>query len=170
MINDPLMGQLTDRTRSKMVRRVPYVLFGAIPLGLSFFFLWTPLQTSPFVLAAYFFIMLFIFDTLYSLTIIAYNSLFPEDARIHGYRREGIFFGMNGGIVKAAFSFQGILFATVFSISGYVSGSAVQDIGAIWGIRFLIGITPIISIIISTILLLKYPLGRQTLKNNAVPA
>ena len=77
MINDPLMGQLTDRTRSKMGRRVPYILFGAIPLGLSFFFLWTPPQTSPFVLAAYFFIMLFIFDTLYSLTIIAYNSLFP---------------------------------------------------------------------------------------------
>lgn len=40
-INDPLMGQLSDRTRTPIGRRVPYVLFGAVPLGLSFFFLWT---------------------------------------------------------------------------------------------------------------------------------
>jgi hypothetical protein len=45
-----------------------YVLFGAIPLGLSFFFLWTPVQQPPWMLAAYFLVLLFIFDTLYSLT------------------------------------------------------------------------------------------------------
>ncbi len=79
-VNDPLMGQISDRTRSRMGRRVPYVLFGAIPLGLSFFFLWTPPGRSPAVLAAYFFLILFIFDGLYSLTWIAYTSLFPEIA------------------------------------------------------------------------------------------
>ncbi|MFL7868491.1 MAG: MFS transporter, partial [Anaerolineales bacterium] len=79
-VNDPLMGQISDRTRSRFGRRVPYVAFGAIPLGLSFFFLWTPPTQSPWVLAAYFFMILFIFDTLYSLTIIAYNALFPEVA------------------------------------------------------------------------------------------
>jgi GPH family glycoside/pentoside/hexuronide:cation symporter len=79
-INDPLMGQLSDRTRTSMGRRVPYVLFGAVPLGLSFFFLWTPPGQSPWMLAAYFLVILFIFDTLYSLTIIAYNALFPEVA------------------------------------------------------------------------------------------
>ena len=79
-VNDPLMGQVSDRTRSRFGRRVPYVAFGAIPLGLSFFFLWTPTTQSPWALAAYFFMILFIFDTLYSLTIIAYNALFPEVA------------------------------------------------------------------------------------------
>ena len=79
-INDPLMGQLSDRTRSRFGRRVPYVAFGAIPLGLSFFFLWTPPRQPPWLLAAYFLALLFIFDTLYSLTIIAYNALFPEVA------------------------------------------------------------------------------------------
>jgi GPH family glycoside/pentoside/hexuronide:cation symporter len=79
-INDPLMGQISDRTRSRFGRRVPYVAFGAIPLGLSFFFLWTPPSQSPWILAAYFLMILFIFDTLYSLTIIAYNALFPEVA------------------------------------------------------------------------------------------
>ncbi len=79
-VNDPLMGQLSDGTRSRFGRRVPYVAFGAIPLGLSFFFLWTPPGKSPWLLAAYFLMILFIFDTLYTLTFIAYVSLFPEIA------------------------------------------------------------------------------------------
>ncbi len=383
MINDPLMGQVSDRTRTPLGRRVPYILFGAIPLGLSFFFLWTPPKHNPWLMAAYFFILLFIFDTLYTITIIAYNSLFPivapglkdrvdlstwreslaviglllsyiaapilseslgfvwmgaiigaliaigylitviyvregaipedervpgileslkivlgnqafryfvgfnlmkeyvflilgatlpfwrkyalgiqgkgqvfgvtlgagdqeaillgtafilcvplllvwqkivprlgyrkswllanavfvpglltitfatdfytgllgttlvapglagymilplpmlseiidDDARRHGLRREGIFFGMNGGIVKAAFSMQGVFFATVFSLSGYVAGAAEQTASAIWGIRFLIGITPILSILLSSWWLWKYPLGREAARS-----
>jgi GPH family glycoside/pentoside/hexuronide:cation symporter len=383
-INDPLMGQVSDRTRSRFGRRVPYVAFGAIPLGLSFFFLWTPPSQSPWVLAAYFLMILFIFDTIYSLTIIAYNSLFPEVAptprdRIdlsvvreilatvallasfilapilaeqvgyitmgaimgtliaagyliatigvrekpideskeealglkaslkivlankpfrwflganiakeyiwlllaamlpfwrkyalgiqgevdvfgmslgpgdaeavllglpilltipfvmiwrpivrklgyrktwiigsfafipgllavtfatdfytgllgtmlvipglansmimpfpviseiidndaeqhHGYRREGIFFGMNGGITKLAFSAQGILFAIVTAATGFAEGSDVQTESAIWGIRFLIGITPIIAALIVAFCMWRYPLGRESHK------
>ena len=376
-INDPLMGQISDRTRSRMGRRVPYVLFGAVPLGLSFFFLWTPPGRSPWVLAAYFFAILFIFDTLYSLTFIAYTALFPEiaetvrdrvnlsatrevlgviamllafilapiladtlgyvsmgaimgtlvaisylvsvigirerevgaedtvglvqalkivlsnrafrwflganiskeyiwlvlaaalpfwrkyalgiveparifgiqmgvgdqealllgipilltapalllwrpivprlgyrkawilaafsfipgllvitfardfytgllgtvlgsiglagsmimpwpvlseivdeDAAQHGYRREGIFFGMNTGIVRLAFSIQGLIFAVVMSAAGYVAGSEVQPASAVWGIRFLIGVTPIIACLIIAYCMYRYPLGR----------
>ncbi len=380
-INDPLMGQLSDRTRSKFGRRVPYVMFGAIPLGLSFFFLWTPVNQSPWTLAAYFLIMLFIFDTLYSLTIIAYNALFPEVAptvrdrvdlsmvreilgtiallasyilapilaesvgyvmmgaimgaliavgylismigvkekpiddkevplglgtslkivlasipfrwflganiskeyiwlalgamlpfwrkyalgiqspvdvfgaqlgpgdaeavllglaillaipclfiwrpivlklgyrttwiiaaltfvpglfimmiadnfntglagtllvapglagsmimpfpvisevidddakKEHGYRREGIFFGMNGGITKLAFSAQGILFATVMTTAGYVAGEMVQSASAVNGIRFMIGGTTIIATLITAFCMYRYPLGRES--------
>jgi glycoside/pentoside/hexuronide:cation symporter, GPH family len=381
-INDPLMGQVSDRTRSRFGRRVPYVAFGAIPLGLSFFFLWTPPSQSPWMLAAYFLMILFIFDTIYSLTIIAYNSLFtevaptprdridlsmvreilatvallasfilapilaeqvgyitmgaimgiliaagyltaiigvkekpideskeeslglgtslrivlankpfrwflganiakeyiwlllaamlpfwrkyalniqgevdvfgmnlgPGDAEAmllgvpilltipfvmiwrpivhklgyrktwiigsfafipgllavtfatdfytgllgtmlvipglansmimpfpviseiidhdakqhHGYRREGIFFGMNGGITKLAFSAQGILFAIVTAATGFSEGSDVQTTSAIWGIRFLIGITPIIAALLIAFCMWKYPLGRDT--------
>lgn len=377
-INDPLMGQLSDRTRTPMGRRVPYVLFGAVPLGLSFFFLWTPPGQSPWTLAAYFLIILFIFDTLYSLTIIAYNALFPEvaphlraridlsavrevlatialllsfilapilaegvgyvwmgaimgalvtvgylismagvrediskikddrvglidslrialssspfrwfiganiakeyiwlvlaamlpfwrkyalgiqgqtevfgmrlsggdaeaillgvpilltipmlliwrpmvarigprrswiitsfcfipgfiamilatdfytgligtllvvpglagsmimpfpliseviddDAARHGYRREGIFFGINGGITKLAFSAQGVLFASVLSLSGYIAGSDVQPESAAWGVRFLIGGTPIVAALLIAFFMWKYPLER----------
>jgi len=380
-INDPLMGQLSDRTRSKFGRRVPYVAFGAIPLGLSFFFLWTPIEKPAWVLAAYFLMILFIFDTLYSLTIIAYNALFPEVAptvrdrvdlsatreilatvalllsyilapilaeevgylmmgaimgglvgigyliamigvkenpindkevqlglreslrlvlssipfrwflganiskeyiwlalgamlpfwrkyalgiqapvnvfglelsagdteavllglaillaipclliwrpivmrlgyrrtwiiaalifipgltimmfandfytglagtllvapglagsmimpfpviseiidddakKEHGYRREGIFFGMNGGITKLAFSAQGVLFASVMSAAGYVAGEAVQTASAVNGIRFMIGGTPILAALITAFCMWKYPLGRET--------
>ncbi len=385
-INDPLMGQLSDRTRTPIGRRVPYVLFGAVPLGLSFFFLWTPPGQSPWVLAAYFLIILFIFDTLYSLTIIAYHALFPEiaprlndritlsavreilatialllsfilapilsemlgyvwmgalmgtlvaagylismigvredvskmtddrvglivslrialsskpfrwfiganiakeyiwlvlaatlpfwrkyaldiqgqievfgialsggdaeaillgvpilltipmlliwrpmvarigprrswiitslcfipgfiamivasdfstglvgtllvvpglagsmimpfpliseviddDAARHGYRREGIFFGINGGITKLAFSAQGLLFAAVLSLSGYVSGSDTQPESVAWGVRFLIGVTPIIAALLIAFFMWKYPLERTIAGDRAL--
>lgn len=377
-INDPLMGQVSDRTRTRMGRRVPYVMFGAIPLGISFFFLWTPPTRPPWLLAAYFLMILFVFDTLYSLTIIAYNALFPEvapnlhervnlstvreilatislllsfilapilaesigyvwmgaimgllvaagyliamigvkedpskirdgdavglwqslkivfasrpfrwflganickeyiwlvlaamlpfwrkyalgiqgptelfgltlgggdteaillgipilltipmllvwrplvtrwgprrtwivaslcfvpgfvamtladsfytgllgtilvvpglagsmimpfpliseviddDAARHGYRREGIFFGINGGVTKLAFSAQGVLFAWIMSVSGYTAGSDVQSASAVWGIRFLIAVTPLVAALLIVFFMLRYPLG-----------
>jgi GPH family glycoside/pentoside/hexuronide:cation symporter len=98
------------------------------------------------------------------------SDVIDDDARKHGYRREGIFFGMNGGIIKAAFSLQGLLLGIVFSISGYVSGAAVQSASAVWGIRFLIGITPIISIVISYLLLWKFPFGREHENQKLEPA
>ena len=382
-VNDPLMGQISDRTRSRFGRRVPYVALGAIPLGVSFFLLWTPPSQNPFTLAAYFLMILFIFDTLYSLAFIAYNSLFPEVApsprdridlsatreilatvalllsfilapiiaeevgyltmgaimgtliaagylisiigvkekpvdetreqsfglgqalRIvlankafrwflganiskeyiwlllasmlpfwrkyalgiqdqvnvfginlsggdaeavllgvpillaiptlliwrplvarfgyrktwiagtltfipgllvmtfandfytgllgtmltipglansmmmpfpviseiidddatqeHGFRREGLFFGMNSGIIKLAFSAQGVLFALVTAVTGFNEGSDVQSQTAIWGIRFLIGVTPAIAALIIAWCMAHYPLGRETL-------
>ena len=39
-VNDPIFGLLTDRTRTRWGRRRVYLLFGAIPFGLTFFLLW----------------------------------------------------------------------------------------------------------------------------------
>jgi len=72
---------------------------------------------------------------------------------------------MNGGIVKLAFSAQGILFALVTLSTGFASGSAVQTETAVWGIRFLIGVTPIIAALLVAFCMWKYPLGRQIHSN-----
>ncbi len=78
-INDPLMGQLTDRTRSRWGRRVPYLRFGAIPLGIAFFLMWVPPQGGNKLLTvAFFLIAIFLFDTLATLMTVCLNALFPE--------------------------------------------------------------------------------------------
>jgi GPH family glycoside/pentoside/hexuronide:cation symporter len=92
------------------------------------------------------------------------SEIIDEDAKQeHGFRREGLFFGMNGGIIKLAFSAQGILFALVTAVTGFSEGSDIQSASAIWGIRFLIGITPAIAALIVAWCMWKYPLGRETI-------
>ena len=68
-INDPLFGWITDRTRSKYGKRRVYMLFGAIPLGISIALLWSVpagmSQVMTFIWIAFTFIL---FDTIWTLT------------------------------------------------------------------------------------------------------
>lgn len=45
-ISDPMMGFITDRTRSKMGRHRPYILFAAVPFVISYLFKWTSFGIS----------------------------------------------------------------------------------------------------------------------------
>jgi GPH family glycoside/pentoside/hexuronide:cation symporter len=81
-VNDPLAGYLGDRTRTRWGRRIPYMAFGALPLAIFFALLWTP----PFrveagqnwLLFVYFLVIIFCFDTLWTLVALNYTALFPE--------------------------------------------------------------------------------------------
>lgn len=118
-VNDPLMGQLSDRTRSRYGRRVPYIVLGAIPLGLSFALLWTPLSQTPWMLAAYFIAILFVFDTLYSLTMICYNALFTEVAPTPSER-------VNLSTVRE-------ILATIALLTAFIAAPIlVQRLGYLW--------------------------------------
>lgn len=78
-INDPLFGWLTDRTKSKIGKRRVYMLFGAIPLGISIALLWSVpaglSQVMTFIWIAFTFIL---FDTLWTLTNVPYYALTSE--------------------------------------------------------------------------------------------
>ena len=39
-LNDPLFGYISDRTRSKLGRRIPYIRYGALLYGLVFVAFW----------------------------------------------------------------------------------------------------------------------------------
>jgi glycoside/pentoside/hexuronide:cation symporter, GPH family len=105
-VNDPLVGILTDRMRSRWGRRRPFLLFFAIPFGTSFLLLWwAPPWHNQLALAATVTLAFMISDTFETLCGVPFASLLPEltpdyDERttLTSYR---IFFNLLASLVTA---------------------------------------------------------------------
>ncbi len=103
-INDPLIGHISDRTRSRWGRRRPFLLFGAIPFGAAFTLLWwKPPIESAVGLAVYYAIAYLLFDSAATFAYMPYFALTPEltedyDERtaLTSYR---MFFSILGGLI-----------------------------------------------------------------------
>lgn len=78
-VNDPIVGTLSDRMKSKLGRRRPFLLWFAFPFGLSFVMLWSaPNWDSQIGLLIYVTLAFMISDTLNTLVAVPYLSLTPE--------------------------------------------------------------------------------------------
>jgi GPH family glycoside/pentoside/hexuronide:cation symporter len=78
-INDPLIGTISDRIDTRWGRRRPFLLFGAVPFGLTFFLLfYIPAIESDFWLSIYYALVFILFDTLYTVINVPYAALTPE--------------------------------------------------------------------------------------------
>jgi Na+/melibiose symporter-like transporter len=105
---DPLMGVISDRTKHKFGRRHPYFLLGMIPMGLSYFMLFS-IQTSWELSQQYLFAWMLTFTMLTRLGMtifeVPHRSLGSEMSRSYT-ERTSIFatrelFGWMGGLFNA---------------------------------------------------------------------
>lgn len=83
-INDPIIGVLSDRTRTKWGRRLPWILLGAIPFGIVFLLQWivpnfsNNNQLNQILLVIYYIVIAVVFNLFYTAVNLPYQALTPE--------------------------------------------------------------------------------------------
>jgi len=78
-VNDPLIGHVSDRTRTRWGRRRPFLLFGPLPFALAFAVLWwRPPWESNLALAIYYAVAYVVFDAAATFVYMPYFALTPE--------------------------------------------------------------------------------------------
>ncbi|MBN1882381.1 MAG: MFS transporter [Deltaproteobacteria bacterium] len=113
-VTDPTVGYLSDRTRTRWGKRRPWFLFGAVPLGLAFFWMFRNPnitgETPLFIWALFSYMVLF---TAYTVVNIPYIAMIPdlskdfdERTNINAYRS---IFSVTGVLVGAGASLPIVL-------------------------------------------------------------
>ncbi|MBY9011352.1 MAG: MFS transporter [Candidatus Lokiarchaeota archaeon] len=80
-INDPLLGQMSDRTNPKKwgSRRTIYIKYGAPIWALTFMIVWFPWSfDNQIIIFIHFIISICLFDTFFTLVVLVWMALMPE--------------------------------------------------------------------------------------------
>ena len=156
-INDPIMGIITDRTRSKFGRHRAYLKWGIPFVFVSYIMLWNSFgldgQKHPYMTVAYFVVAYVLYKTAYTIIAVPHTAMLPELAPEYNKRTQytsvsyifnsvGMIpsyiillimlsiFGFSDGLnrdAKMPFFITGIILATMYSIAIYGTFKLVKE-------------------------------------------
>jgi len=145
-LNDPIVGYLSDRTRSRWGRRRPFMLFGALPFVLVYAILWwiPPIQSQVW-LAIYYGVAFVLYDTAATIIYMPYFALTPEITQDYDERTSLTSYRM-------AFSILGgmIGFVAPLAIIGTMSPANASTVMAVGAGTGLLSIIPILIVFFGT--------------------
>ncbi len=156
-INDPIMGIITDRTRSKYGRHRAYIKWGIPFVFISYIMLWNSFgldgEKHPYMTVAYFVFAYVLYKTAYTMIAVPHTAMLPELAPEYNKRTQYtsvsyIFnscgmvpsyiillimlsvFGFSNGLnrdAKMPFFVTGIILAFMYSIALYGTFKLVKE-------------------------------------------
>lgn len=129
-LSDPLIGYFSDNTHTRWGRRHPYMYIAAIPVALSYFFVWNPPSgvsgnnLFPYILMMAIFVrtMITLYEIPNSALVAEITDDYDERTSILSYR---YFFGWAGGTLMGFYALTYLLVPTteisngLFNIAGY---------------------------------------------------
>ena len=135
-LSDPLIGYLSDNTRSRWGRRHPFMYAAAIPASVAYYFVWNPpagLQGD--ALFPYIVTLAILVRTLITVYEIPSSSLVAEMSDDYDERTSMLsyryFFGWTGGTLMGAFATIFILVPTATISNGMFNIEGHGQVGAI---------------------------------------
>lgn len=136
-ITDPIMGNITDRTKSRFGSKRFFMLIGSFISAITFILLWIPLPAASTGLKYIFYMLMYmLFSTGFTIVMVPYNALLPD--MVDDYTLRGRFTG-----VRMAFSAFGNIIAGLGStliISDTTDASKYLLVAFIFGTIFCIAI------------------------------
>ena len=156
-INDPLMGIITDRTRSKYGRHRAYLKWGIPIVFVSYIMLWNSFgldgEKHPYMTVAYFVFAYVLYKTAYTVIAVPHTAMLPELAPEYNKRTQytsvsyifnsvGMIpsyiillimlsvFGQSDGLTKESktpFFITGIILACMYSVAIYGTFKLVKE-------------------------------------------
>lgn len=144
-VNDPLIGYISDRTRTKIGRRKPFMIIGLIGVVIVEIILWIPPVTTDLGLFWYLLIMLIAWDIFYTCLALPYDTLFPEMYLSEKQRASSNTFKQLASIIGllAAYLLSGYIIVDIETKQGYLLNGIVISaivvvtvvISLIWGVK-----------------------------------
>lgn len=146
-VTDPLMGYISDRTKSRWGRRRPYLFFGSIPLFVFMALMFnTPALDSQLKLFIWVAITFSLLSTAYTVVNIPYGALTPELTRdfhertvLNGYRMSfavvGTLIGAGAALPiiglfateRAGYGGMGIIFGGIMLVTAWITVFTVKE-------------------------------------------
>lgn len=110
-VTDPTMGYISDNTKSKHGRRRIYFLIGIIPIFLSWFLLWSSFGLSSDIAKFIYYLLVYLlFNTVFTLVMVPYNSMPSEMTNQYQERSKLI-------TIRMLFSQGGMLLGAVLPLT-----------------------------------------------------
>jgi len=143
-VADPLIGYWSDNANTRWGRRIPFLMFGGLPMCLVFFLMWAPpvqIFTTPVSMYIYLCVLMAAFWFLFTVVLCPYLALLPEIAvstedRVNLAVYQSVFLMASSGIImgaspvlkeKLGFPAMGAVFAVLALIAVYAPVFAVRE-------------------------------------------